>query len=252
MKVDSIERTQVGKFTPSSGTVVEDDTRKITTTSAEPKAIPTFQKEVRCFSSRELLRNTLRYMRDHEFSQVVVRRRGNIALLSNEGIVKWLTALLADGKDHIATRTVGEVIPFEKTDTFAVVGPDAPVSKVRAAFQVELDRPKVAAVVITDDGTTGGNPIGFVDPWDMLLTYRDNSRYVRWQGRSFKLSNRQAEVVRLLYRAYENGIPELSDKFICENLGTSGSRLRDTFRKSKVWGTLIVEGSRGGMRRLNL
>jgi hypothetical protein len=222
------------------------------TTAAEPKSIPTFQKEVRCFSSRELVRNVLFYMQAHEFSQIVVRWHGNIRLLSNEGIVKWLTALLADGKDHIATRTVGEVIPFEKSDKFAIVGPNTPVSEVRAAFRAEQDQPKIAAVIITDDGTPRGNPLGFVDHWDMLLTYSDNFRYIRWQGYSFTLSNRQADVVRILYRSYENGIPEVPDKDICKELGTSESRLRDTFRKSKVWGTLIVKGTKPGMRRLTL
>jgi hypothetical protein len=211
-----------------------------------------FQKEVRCFNYRELMADALCYMRDHEYSQIVVRWRGNVRLLSGEGIVKWITDLLDHGEDHIARRAVGEAVPFEKPDTFLVMGADAPVSEVRAAFRADQDRLKIAAVIITDDGTGYGKPIGFADPWDMLLTYSHDFRSIRWRGRSFKLSKRQADVVRLLYRAYENGIPEMSDRVICAELQTPGSRLRDTFRKSKAWGTLILKGSRPGMHRLNL
>ena|SRR2546425_3441635 len=220
------------------------------TTTREPQAISTFQKDVRCFDSKELIKEALRYMSDHEFSQIVVRRNGKIELLSTEGIVKWLTAVLVARKERIHSRPIGEVVPFEKIKTFTIIKSNAPVTEVRAAFRVDQDRPRLAAVIITDDGTARGRPIGFVTPWDMLLQYSDDFRDIEWQGRSFFLSPRQADVVRLLYRAYEHGTPQLSDSFICKELHTPSSRLRDTFRKSKAWGTLIVNGSRPGMLNL--
>jgi hypothetical protein len=219
--------------------------------SNEPKAIPTFQKDVRVFETVEKLREALRYMEAHEFTQVVVRRRGKIELLSTEGVVKWLTTALPAGRGRISSPSIAEVMPFEKRGTFAVMKPSDPVSAVHAALRGDAGRPKVSVVIITDDGTSRGRPIGFVTPWDMLLTYSDDFRDIKWQGQSFGLTPRQAEVVRLLYRAYENGTPQLSDKFICAALHTSESRLRDTFRKSKVWGTLIIPGNRPGTRRLN-
>ncbi len=54
------------------------------------------------------MQRALYYMNDHEFSQIIVRWRGNVRLLSGEGIVKWITDLLDHGKDHIAGRAVGE------------------------------------------------------------------------------------------------------------------------------------------------
>src|SRR5262249_49143007 len=94
---------------PNSKVAIEaqPDQTPTSSTSAEPRAIPMFQKEVRCFNYRELMADALCYMRDHEYSQIVVRWRGNIRLLSGEGIVKWITDLLDHGEDHIARRAVG-------------------------------------------------------------------------------------------------------------------------------------------------
>jgi hypothetical protein len=165
--------------------------------------------------------------------------------------VKWLTATLPAGKGHMSSPSLVKVMPFEKLGTFAVMKPSASVSEVHAALRGDGGKQKVSVVIITDDGTARGRPIGFVTPWDMLLTHSDDFQDIKWQGQSFGLSPRQADVVRLLYRAYENGTPQLSDKYICTELHTSASRLRDTFRKSKVWGTLIIKGNRPGTRRLN-
>jgi hypothetical protein len=58
----------------------------------EPKPlIPTFANYVRCFSLTDSLPNVLGFMREHDFSQAVVRGSdGRLRILTVEGITWWL------------------------------------------------------------------------------------------------------------------------------------------------------------------
>src|SRR5262249_52955083 len=83
--------------------------------------------------------------------------------------------------------------------------------------------------------------------------HSDDYRTIRFNGTSYNLTTRQAQVVQILHDAYKNRTPGLGHANILERLGTSKSRLRDTFRKTGLWGTLIVkEPRRRGLIRLAL
>ena len=78
-------------------------------------------------------------------------------------------------------------------------------------------------------------------------------RTVALNGRSYKLTSKQAQVIELLYKAYENGTPELGQAYILEQLGERGNRLRDTFKRNpEAWQALVARGVRRGCYRLNL
>lgn len=72
---------------------------------------------------------------------------------------------------------------------------------------------------------------------------------VRWYGERHTFSHQQAAVVALLWEAYENGTPNLSQEHLLDKSGSSGSRLRDVFRENgamnAAWNTMIVESRRG-------
>ena len=76
-------------------------------------------------------------------------------------------------------------------------------------------------------------------------------RSLRYKGRQYTLTSRQAKVVEKLYQAYLNGTPEISQATILEDLGTPSSRLRDAFKRSGLWGTLVKPGSKRGTVRLD-
>jgi hypothetical protein len=82
--------------------------------------------------------------------------------------------------------------------------------------------------------------------------HSDDYRSVVFKGETHTLTSNQAQVVEILHNAYCSGIPDLGKDHVLEKLGTPASRLRDTFRKSKLWGTLIVFGAKRGTYRLNL
>jgi len=78
----------------------------------------------------------------------------------------------------------------------------------------------------------------------------DDGRSIFWNGKHWALTSRQGQAVRILYERYKSGTPDVSDYEILEALGTSNSRLRDTFRNSPLWNTLIISKKKG-MHRLD-
>ena len=86
------------------------------------------------------------------------------------------------------------------------------------------------------------------------FTHSTDFRTIHYRGQRYELTSRQAQIVAYLYKEYQKGMPEVSQHTLLEELGTKQSMLRDAFRKSPLWGTLIVPGrsKRRGMYQLNL
>lgn len=83
------------------------------------------------------------------------------------------------------------------------------------------------------------------------LPHSPDFRSVSAHGGEFGFTAQQAPVVKLLYEAYENGTPDVGQVFILSELGLPGTQLRDLFRHSEAWGTLIISGSTRGTFRLS-
>ncbi len=81
-------------------------------------------------------------------------------------------------------------------------------------------------------------------------------RSVYWRGEVFSFTTQQAQVIEMLYQAYINKTPEVSHKYILEEIGTPSSKLKDTFRKHPgfhpAWNSLIIQGKTKGTVRLDI
>ena len=84
-----------------------------------------------------------------------------------------------------------------------------------------------------------------------LFKHSPDYRSIVFDGRQYTSTARQAQIIEMLHIAFASGTPDLSDSNILEEIESPNSRLRDSFRGSKLWGTLIVS-TRRGTRRLNL
>ncbi|HEV2418662.1 MAG TPA: hypothetical protein VGX94_12725 [Terriglobia bacterium] len=83
------------------------------------------------------------------------------------------------------------------------------------------------------------------------FAHSDDFRSVKFGGVSHTVTKSQAAVIRLLYEASLTEMPEVAHERIMETVGLRTSQLRDTFKGSPLWGTLIV-WSHKGLYRLNL
>jgi len=80
----------------------------------------------------------------------------------------------------------------------------------------------------------------------------DDYRSAAFRGQRYSFTSRQAQVIEMLHKAFAKGTPALGKDHILEQLESSNSRLRDTFKKHPAWGSLIVSGEKRGTYRLNL
>ncbi|MBI2868494.1 MAG: hypothetical protein HYX96_01555 [Chloroflexi bacterium] len=101
---------------------------------------------------------------------------------------------------------------------------------------------------------------GFVLPsWEIaIVSYSSDfllsENSVRWRGQAYPLKPEQAAVLRMLYGTYKMGTPDVSWTIIQQRLITLQmipSRMRDIFRDSPLWKTLVIQSGKG-IYRLNL
>jgi len=143
--------------------------RQIVQDIMHPKRlIPTFQKEVRCFSMLDPLVTALKYMAEGDFSQAVVRKEGRLHLLTAEGIGRWLERHANEGT--VAGAAIKDTLRYEVPNNFMTMGQDCSVHEARQAFQIALNqrRPRLFAIIITSKGGPTEDPLGIATPWDLL------------------------------------------------------------------------------------
>jgi predicted Rdx family selenoprotein len=78
--------------------------------------------------------------------------------------------------------------------------------------------------------------------------FSSDGRSLNWNGKQHALTPQQAQIIQVLHEHYESGTPDVGDQYILVELGTSNSRLRDTFRDCPLWNTLIVSKKKGTHR----
>ena len=82
-------------------------------------------------------------------------------------------------------------------------------------------------------------------------------RSAHWYGADYAFTGNQAAVVKILWEAWENGTPEVSDAHLLTKAESDCKRLAGVFRHAKTgkqhdaWDKMIVSGTTKGTRRLN-
>lgn len=131
-----------------------------------PRLIPTFASNVRCFGGDDPLLDALNFMNERRHSQVPVHCAGQLALLSAEGIGRWLAA---NPEARAAATPVRDVLAYERPGTFEVKSGDTTLEDARVAFQQAVARGvRLRAILITKDGNPGSKLLGLVTAADLL------------------------------------------------------------------------------------
>ncbi|MDQ3024738.1 MAG: hypothetical protein M3R04_10240 [bacterium] len=137
-----------------------------------PRLLPTFASAVKCWAPNDQLLDALHFMDKQGHSQLPVYSAGAMALLSSDGIARWLAGC-AQETVSLAGRTVADVLPFEKAGGFALMRGDATVEVARQAFHTALGRgQRLRAVLVTADGKPAAKLQGIVTAADLLQKQR--------------------------------------------------------------------------------
>lgn len=82
-------------------------------------------------------------------------------------------------------------------------------------------------------------------------SHSSDFRAVHWFGADYTFTPTQAAVVRTLWEAWEDGVPELGIATILEAAGSESDRLPPLFHGHAAWGSMIVKGDGKGTYRLD-
>lgn len=160
--------------------------------------IPAYQCELRCFAPDEQLVNALRYMKDNDFSQIVVQNGGKLALLTVEGVAKWFGQQAEKETISVAEVQVRDALSCDISDTYVVMGPENTIYDAQEAFSkaIETKHPRLFAILITDTGDRSGKPIGIVTPWDLTPEEPRPSDYVfRREGNFWNITFEREHII---------------------------------------------------------
>lgn len=133
--------------------------------------IPTFATQVRCFAPGDRLPEVLKFMRNCDFSQVIVRGSdGRLSMLTVEGITRWFAGDVEANQNSASETTLEKVLCLEPLGCFIIMSPDKTIFDAADAFRNSIHRKatRLYAITITENGADGGEPIGFVTPWDLV------------------------------------------------------------------------------------
>jgi predicted transcriptional regulator len=132
---------------------------------------PTFKANIEVFAIKDNLRSALRYMRDKDYSQIVVRDENNkSSLLTAEAITRWLADRVDILESEMLKATIGDALKYIDKGNFLAMGRNETVYKAKDAFDnsTEPIMPELCAIIITHSGKLTEKPIGIITPWDML------------------------------------------------------------------------------------
>ena len=131
-----------------------------------------------------------------------------------------------------------QAVPTDKTVEKVKPAGDEGLPAQRPLSEVDAD-----ALAENDSGSTA-----------KVFKHSPSYNCVNVENREFTLTPRQAEIIKVLHEAYNNGTPELHLEEIKEILHIPGSvKLRDRFRNAPdAWKHLVTKGKRKGTLRLNV
>ncbi len=76
--------------------------------------------------------------------------------------------------------------------------------------------------------------------------HSEDFRSVHWFGTDYCFTATQAACVGVLWRAWENKTPEVSQELVLAGADSESGRLSDVFGGSEAWKTMIVQGTTKG------
>ena len=132
--------------------------------------LPAFARRLWVFSRDEPLTQALGYMRRENFSQVVVSNNGTLALLTVEGIARFVEDRAEEDQIDLAGITVGEVLAHDDPASYVLMGSENTLADAHAAFAGRDHAGHLYAIILTDTGTLTEEPIGIVTPWDIAAS----------------------------------------------------------------------------------
>ena len=134
-----------------------------------PPLLRNFGSEPLPIAADRPLREALAVMRERDFSQIVVQRGEELALLSSEGILRWLEKCAQGGLVDIEDSLLDQVIEHEPEGSCAWLAASQPVAEAvgRFAQARPTGAARLACILVTERGRPNERPLRLITPWDL-------------------------------------------------------------------------------------
>lgn len=146
--------------------------------------------------------------------------------------------------DYLLIGAKGETLTVQDTGVSEVelsATMDA-LRKFLTEYLTEYFKEKPKFLFPREDGATNGQD-DFIHGPDF--------RSATWKEEQYSFTPMQAQIIEILYSAFQSGTPEVSKDYILVELNSPAQRLRDVFKKHPAWDRLVIKGSTKGTYRLN-
>jgi hypothetical protein len=136
---------------------------------SHPKLLRVIRRPVplRIFTADLILADSLLYMRENDFSQVIVLRDGQHKILSTDGIARWLEAKSNEDIISLSEARLSEVLTFELRDSFIYLKANDTADRAREVFANDVGK-RIFCILVTESGNAREKPINVVTPWDFV------------------------------------------------------------------------------------
>jgi len=125
---------------------------------------------LRYYAPGDALWTALADMAEHDFSQVIVRTEDGLALVTGEGITRWVAQWAEQGQFTLTGVELRDVHELEHQDNLLVLSTEHTVRDAADEFQTAIreGRPRLFAIVLTATGERTEQPVGIVTPEDLV------------------------------------------------------------------------------------
>lgn len=123
--------------------------------------------------------------------------------------------------------------------------PEACLLRIVSAPEARFDQ----GAESESEATVGGGGTGDSRP---RVRYSPDFSTVTVNGKTWHFVGTQARAIGVFMKQWEAGVPELNQQYVLTEAESEASRLRDLFKNSPAWGTLLVRCTRAGFYRLDL
>ncbi len=122
---------------------------------------------LRIFAASAVLAESLSYMRENDFSQVIALRDGKHQILSTEGIAHWLEAKSKEDIIALSEARLSDALNFEPRDSCIYLKATDTVDRAREVFGKDIGK-RIFSALVSEHGSAKEKPINIVTPWDFV------------------------------------------------------------------------------------
>jgi hypothetical protein len=151
--------------------------------------------------------------------------------------------------DRIGIRSIYMTQAQAKADALSRILADVRKRTLAASWWIPAEQGDSSIHAIAQAVTPPGN---LNTSNDSVFRCSEDYGTVRYQGKDHILTPNQSSMMRVLHEAYLKGFPDVEKLRLLAAIENEESQVKDSWKGSPLWQTLIVSSARRGRYRLNL